>query len=64
MSKSKSVNPVSPKVSVPFILGIVALAAETATTLTWDETNWIGSAIIVLYALSGYLVNDPDRNTA
>ena len=57
----KSPNPLSPKVSVPLILGIIALAAQTAATQTWDETNWAGSALIVLYAVVGYIVKDPLR---
>ncbi len=64
LTDNPTAKAISPKVSLPFIFGVVALVAETAATQTWDETNWIGSALVVLYAVSGYLVKDPARVTA
>lgn len=63
LTDKPSSKAISPKVSVPFILGVLAVAIEAAATQSWDEVSWLGSVMVVLYAVTGYLVNDPARQT-
>lgn len=63
LSDRPNSNPISPKVSWPFVAGALILAIETAVTQSWDEANWVGSALIVVYALLGYFVTDPLRKS-
>ena len=63
LNDNPTAKAISPKVSFPLIAGVVSLIAETAVTQNWDETNWLGSGLVVLYAVVGYLVNDPARVT-
>ena len=55
-------NPVSPKVYVPTIVLIAILIAQVIVTQEWNSGEWANSAAIVLQALSGYVVTDPQRN--
>jgi len=52
---------ISPKVTLPILLQFIALIATTASTLSWDETQYVQSALIVLTAAAGYWVKDPLR---
>lgn len=55
-------NPVSPKVYVPTIVLVGILIAQVIVTQDWSSGEWANSAAIVLQALTGYAVTDPQRN--
>jgi ABC-type spermidine/putrescine transport system permease subunit II len=61
LTEKYSERAISPKVTLPVILQFIALAATTASTLSWDETQWVQSALIVLTAVAGYWIKDPQR---
>lgn len=52
---------ISPKVTLPVILQFIALIATTASTLSWDETQFVQSILIVVTAAAGYWITDPYR---
>jgi hypothetical protein len=61
MKYKKSKNPVSPKVSWPFYMGIAAQVLMVASQQDWSEANTITAIFTVAYAAVGYFVADPNR---
>ena len=56
-------NPVSPKVTWPVILLAVSQAVEVAASQDWSQENTYAAILTVVYALVGYFVSDPLRET-
>jgi hypothetical protein len=54
-------NPVSPKVSVPFILLFLGNLAEVAATQDWSQENTLVAILTLVQVAVGYWINDPNR---
>lgn len=52
---------VSPKVSVPFVIGLVLVILQAIATNSWNAGEWYTSVSVVLLAIVGYLKTDPAR---
>lgn len=63
MSNKVSNNPISPKVYVPWLVGLVILVVQLAATGDWGAGEWYNSVFLVLQGVVGYWTKDPLRVT-
>ncbi len=54
-------NPVSPKVTIPFVVGLVVLVAQLVVTGDWSTGETFNTVVVLLEAVTGYLKTDPRR---
>lgn len=54
-------NPVSPKITVVFIVGLLATILQVAVTQEWNAGEWFTSVGTLLQVAAGYFKTDPLR---